>query len=145
MSAPPPASGAGHRVLPHTADLILEAWAPTRAACIAEAVRALVGSFAQTSSSTPTRTVPLHFDQAADDELLVSVLDEVIYLMEVFDAVPVDADIRDGETGGLEGFLETAPVSQVQLTGAVPKAIAVGEIAFGFDGSRWSCLVTVDV
>jgi SHS2 domain-containing protein len=32
--------------MPHTADLRIEAWAPTREECLAEAVRSLVDSFA---------------------------------------------------------------------------------------------------
>ncbi|MDP8960902.1 MAG: archease, partial [Actinomycetota bacterium] len=39
----------GHRFLAHTADTAFEAWGPTRATCYAEAVRALVASFAEVS------------------------------------------------------------------------------------------------
>src|SRR6266542_3957545 len=35
-----PASG--YRMLPHTADVVVEAWAPTKPACLAKAVRGLV-------------------------------------------------------------------------------------------------------
>jgi hypothetical protein len=41
--------GTGHRTLPHTADIRIEAWAPGREQCIAEAVRGMVDTFADTS------------------------------------------------------------------------------------------------
>ncbi|HEV8559398.1 MAG TPA: archease [Actinophytocola sp.] len=43
----------GHRAVPHTADIRIEAWAPTREACLGEAVAALVESFAD--PATPVR------------------------------------------------------------------------------------------
>lgn len=36
----------GHRVRAHAAETVLEAWAPTKDECVAEAVHALVDSFA---------------------------------------------------------------------------------------------------
>ena len=45
----------GHRTVPHTADLRIEAWAPTREECMAEAARGLVGSFAAVAGSPPGR------------------------------------------------------------------------------------------
>ncbi len=38
-------SGCGHRTVPHTADLRIEAWAPTRDGCIRQAVLGTVESF----------------------------------------------------------------------------------------------------
>jgi SHS2 domain-containing protein len=35
----------GHRSVPHTADLRIEAWAPTRDGCIRQAVLGTVASF----------------------------------------------------------------------------------------------------
>jgi SHS2 domain-containing protein len=46
---------AGHRTVPHTADLRIEAWAATREECLAEAVRGLVGSFAAVAGVQPCR------------------------------------------------------------------------------------------
>jgi len=43
--------GCGHRSVPHTADLRIEAWGPTREDSIAEAVRGLVESFADISGT----------------------------------------------------------------------------------------------
>ena len=46
-------AGRGHRTVPHTADLRIEAWAPTREECLAEAVRGLVDSFAVVAPQPP--------------------------------------------------------------------------------------------
>lgn len=43
----------GHRTVPHTADLRIEAWAPTAELCIAEAVRAMVWGFADLPMAAP--------------------------------------------------------------------------------------------
>ena len=46
---------AGHRTVPHTADLRIEAWAVTCEECLAEALRGLVGSFAAVVGRQPYR------------------------------------------------------------------------------------------
>ncbi len=45
----------GHRSVPHTADLRIEAWSPSREGCIGEAVRGTVESFLDTSGARPER------------------------------------------------------------------------------------------
>ncbi|HEU4424948.1 MAG TPA: archease, partial [Pilimelia sp.] len=37
----------GFRLLPHTADVIVSAWAPTASGCVEQAVRGLVAIFAE--------------------------------------------------------------------------------------------------
>jgi hypothetical protein len=56
MSIPPHRSQRGYRTLPHTADLRIEAWAPTREACLAEGVAGLVATFADTAKAEPEWT-----------------------------------------------------------------------------------------
>ncbi len=46
----------GHRNVPHTADLRIEAWGPTREDCIAEALRGLVESFAEMHGAGASRS-----------------------------------------------------------------------------------------
>lgn len=45
----------GHRSVLHTADLRIQAWAPTRDGCIKQAVLCTVESFLDTSLASPTR------------------------------------------------------------------------------------------
>jgi SHS2 domain-containing protein len=46
----------GHVTVPHTADLRIEAWAPTRDGGIRQAMLSTVESFLDTSSVHPQRT-----------------------------------------------------------------------------------------
>jgi protein archease len=40
----------GHRLVPHTADCIIETWGPDRAACLTEALLGLLEGFAEVGS-----------------------------------------------------------------------------------------------
>ena len=67
----------GHSTVPHTADLRIEAWAPTRDGCIRHAMLGTLESFLDTSPAHPQRTCRrrLTGDNA---DLLIAVLEEVI-------------------------------------------------------------------
>lgn len=140
---------AGHRLLPHTADLALEAWAPTRGECIAEAVRALVESFADVRAAIPDQTVTLTLEEPADEDLLVRVLDEVIYLLEVPGRVPVDISVTEPDPGGTGARAEVrfaaAPVAEADVTGAIPKAVTRHQLSITRADGQWRCHVTVDI
>jgi SHS2 domain-containing protein len=140
-----PMAEGGHRTVPHTADLIIEAWAPTREACLGEAVHALVETFADTSEVSTTRQLSIQFPCAADEELLVAVLEEVIYLLEVFEVVPVDVSIIAADDGGLGGCFDVAVLATVRIVGSAPKAVARSELVFGSRNGSWKCRVLVDV
>lgn len=135
----------GFEVLPHTADTAFAAWGPTRAACFAQAVRALVASFAEITNASAEGRHAIAFAPGADDDLLVDLLDEVIYLLDARGLVPVGADLQDGEDGGLTGELELAPVAAVRPAGAVPKAITYHGLEVEQRPQGWRCRVTVDV
>ncbi|MBF8184685.1 archease [Nonomuraea sp. K274] len=131
----------GHRAVAHTADIALEAWADTREECLAEAVRALVESFADISHVPPGETVPVSVTGESDEAMLAAVLQEVLYQVEVHDRVAVDASV--GERA--EVRLRMVPVETVEQVGAMPKAIAVHELRFGQAGKVWQAHVVVDV
>jgi len=67
-----PDGGQGHHTVPHTADLRVEAWAPTREECMAEAVRGLVDSFAVVAGHRPHRRAERHMRAGSDEDLLVA-------------------------------------------------------------------------
>jgi SHS2 domain-containing protein len=111
-----------------------------------EAVVALVESFADTSNADTADPVALAIDPARDDDLLVALLEEILYLVEVLGVVPSAAAITARDDGGLGGFFDVVPVTEAEEVGAAPKAIARGDLQFGADPEgRWSCRVTVDV
>jgi SHS2 domain-containing protein len=135
----------GHRLVPHTADLRLEAWAPTRGGCMEEAVAALVEGFADLRGAVPQRSTSFGFACDSDDLLLARVLDEVIYLVEVSGHVPGGVTVRDAEDGGVTGEFGLVPVDQVVSIGALPKAVTLEDLALHRIGDRWVARATVDV
>ena len=135
----------GHRALPHTADVIIEAWAPTREACIAEAVAGLVETFVDISETGETAThvfpVPVPTDPAA----LVIVLEEALYVLDMNGQVPIATSIATTADGVLEGSFTLARAADGEPTGSVPKGISLSGLVFVDDGARWRCQFTVDV
>lgn len=139
--------GSGHRTVPHTADLRIEAWAPTRERCVAEAVTGLVESFADTAGVRPSRTAELHVPAGADADMLVTVLDEVIYRLDADGEIVLGAQVAGAPGGGLTARLEMGDAAQAAGIGAVPKAVSLHGLRFGADPETggWSCSVTIDV
>ncbi len=135
----------GFALLPHTADMILSAWAPTDTGCLAEAVRGLVASFADIPVATPEAAVPFSCDPAAAPELLVRVLEEVNYLLDARGLLARDARLRRRPDGGLDGTLLVVSADAAEVVGPVPKAITRHRLEFGSQPGGWRCAVTVDV
>ncbi|GHB42288.1 hypothetical protein GCM10010377_36410 [Streptomyces viridiviolaceus] len=134
----------GHRLVPHTADVRIEAWGASRERCLAEAVLGMVGCFADVSAARPTAVERVRFTEAGDDELLAALLDEVVYRLEVHGQVPVDVETDEAD-GGLEVRLAVAALADVEIVGAVPKGVSWHQLRIGPDAYGWSCAVTVDV
>jgi SHS2 domain-containing protein len=136
----------GHRALPHTADVRIEAWGPSRERCLAEAVLGLVECFADITGVHPTAVAHVEMDENSDDELLTALLDEVVYRLEVHGQVPVDVEAEANEDdGGLAVRLAVTDLDAVEITGAPPKGVSWHQLHVGPDAYGWSCAVTVDV
>ena len=139
-------AGQGHRIVPHTADLRIEAWAPTREACLAEAVRGLVDSFAVVAAARPRRTAERRFLAGSDEDLLVAIVDEVIYRLDADGEIPVAVTVRPALEGGVILVLPLADVGEAEIVGAVPKAASLHDLYCAPDpAGRWSCGITIDV
>jgi len=148
--ARPPSSGAppvpaGHRLLPHTADCIIEAWGPDRPSCTCEALLGLVETFAVPGETAATDVLPLSADSVGDEDALVSLLEDVIYGIDVFAVVPVRFHLAETENGGLAGDMEVVAADAVELTGPVPKAVSYHGLFMGPAEGGWRCRVLVDV
>lgn len=134
----------GHRLLPHTADVIVEAWGPDVAACCEEAVAALAAVHLDAAQAAVTDRHPAHLPPAPPDRLVLAALDEAIFLLDTADGVPVAAEVRPAADGGLDVTFQLADPATVEPTGAVPKAVSSEvELDEGADGVR--CRVVVDV
>lgn len=130
--------------MPHTADLRIEAWAPSRNGCIRQAALGAVESFLDTSSAHPECTRRCRLTRERDDDLLVAVLDEVIYLLDTEGQAPVDIDVDDldGEVEVTFGMVDATTLPQI---GAVPKAVSLNELRLAGEQTGWRCSVTLDV
>jgi SHS2 domain-containing protein len=138
-------AGRGHRTLPHTADLTIEAWGESRRACFEEAVRGFVATYLDTAGAVPTEAVTVELPPTDDDaELLVQVLEEVIVLGEVRGLVPVDVTVTV-RNGGLGLRFATVPIQPHHLVGATPKAVARSDLVFVETVDGWRCRATIDV
>lgn len=134
----------GHRAVPHTADLRIEAWAPSPQGCLAEAVHAMVESVVDVADAeqVATREVPLSGNDPA--AWLVTLLDDVIYLMDVHGELPREVSVEPGDDG-LVARLAMVDAEVLPTVGAVPKAVALHELRFSGDADGWRCSVTLDV
>ncbi|HEX6854306.1 MAG TPA: archease [Streptosporangiaceae bacterium] len=135
----------GHRTVPHTADLRLEAWAPSRPECLAEALRGLIDSFADVTGAPVQRITERPLLAASDADMLAAAGEEIIYLLDAEGQIPVNLQVRP-VTGGVVLVLALAAADAVEITGAVPKAISFHGLRCEQDrAGRWSASMTVDV
>lgn len=120
-------SASGHRSVPHTADLRIEAWSPTRDGCIKEAMLGTMESFLDIAMAYPKRTRRCRLIEERDDDLLVDVLEEVIYLLDTEGEAPVDIELHDLD-GGVEVTFAMVDASTLPQLGAIPKAVSLNDI-----------------
>ena len=138
--------GCGHRSVPHTADLRIEAWGPTREDCIAEAVRGLVESFADVSGTGYQHATERHLTAGSDADLLAAAVEEVIYRLDTDGEIPAAVEVSRAADGGIDLTLRVVDAAAVEIIGAAPKAASLSGLTCAPDASgRWSCAVTIDV
>ncbi|WP_020659151.1 archease [Amycolatopsis benzoatilytica] len=137
-------SGEGHRTVEHTADLRIEAWAPTREQCIGHAVAAMVESLLGSRLPAATSAVECVIARDTDADLLAGALDEVIFLLDTTGRVPVATEVW-ATTAGLRLRLHTVDVSGLVAVGAVPKAVSLHELRCERRGAQWWSTATIDV
>lgn len=134
----------GHRLVPHTADLRVEAWAPTCQECVAEAALGAVESFVDAAEAGVPVVCDRPVEAATDEDLLVVVLDELIYLMDTTGQVPVRVVVEPREAGAHVRFA-MVDAERLPQVGAVPKAVSLHELSITRDDGGWTCSVTLDV
>ena len=152
MSSPggPDFAERGHRVLPHTADLIVEAWGPDLAACVEEALGGLIGICLASDSPRLTSTHRARFGPDRDDAVLLDVLDEAIYLFDTTREGPVEAAVRTpvggpGDGAVLEVDFRLASPDTIESVGLGPKAISQSGVTVESSAGVVRCSFIVDV
>ncbi len=137
MSRP---DAAGHRAIGHTADVRIESWGPSRDAALAEAVTALAASYARWPAGAVPVKVVVEMAAGSDEELLVAVLDEAVFLADARGLVAVAARVA----GGVATFA-CLPASTVDVVGACPKGVAWNDLVCAATDDGWRCAATIDV
>ena len=135
----------GHRLEPHPADVVLCAWSPTEAGCLAQAVQGLTASFAQTAGCPPAGTRVLRVRATTAPERLVGVLEEVLFLLDTEGVVPVAARFEPVTGPEVRGEVTVAALSATVPAGPAPKGIAWHGLRQDRAGGQWQCRVVVDV
>jgi SHS2 domain-containing protein len=140
----PTSEASGHRSLPHTADVRIEAWGRNREECLIEVLCGLVESFADVSGVRARTVEYVQLPAGTDEDLLLGLLGEVIARLDVEGRVPVDAEaeVIDGEVGVR---LAMADLDDVPIVAAPPKAVPLHQLHFAPGPAGWSCHVIVDV
>jgi SHS2 domain-containing protein len=137
--------GRGHRALPHTADVIVEAWGPDLPACLEETVGAFAELYADSTRARMADRRRVRLAPAPAAELLLDLLDEVIFALDTHAAVPVAAEVTARGDGGLDATIALAARDSVTPTGAVPKGISRSHLQIDEGADRVTCSVLVDV
>jgi SHS2 domain-containing protein len=135
----------GFTLLPHTADVVVSAWDSTVEGCLAETVHGLVSIVADVAGAEARRKLPFSCDPGPETDLVVELLDEVIFVVDTEDAIPVTVTVARREDGGVSGEFGVVDRMDVTVVGPAPKAVTRHGLRFERDGSLWRCEVVVDV
>jgi SHS2 domain-containing protein len=125
--------------------VILECWAPTFATCCAEAVEALVATCFDTGQARATDTLVFTVPPGPEDEMLLQVLDEILFILDTAADVPVAATAGTGDEGRLEVVLTMADRATTPATGSAPKAISLAGFEVASADGEVRCRFLVDV
>jgi SHS2 domain-containing protein len=87
----------------------------------------------------------VHLVADRDDELLLAVLQEAIYVTDVYGEVPVAADLAVDDEGAVVGWFDVVDLAEVDVTGSVPKGVARHQLALTESGGTWRCRAVIDV
>lgn len=115
---------AGHRLLPHTADVIVEAWGRDDLACAEQAARALI-DVCVSGAPDPAAGMWVSTFTVAPRELVRKVLEEVVFALDTSELTPVSANLDRAAESAVTLRLGLARPESVRVTGAAPKAIVM--------------------
>jgi SHS2 domain-containing protein len=132
----------GHWSVPGVSRTRVEAWAPTRDGCIAEAVAGAVESFADVTECTPARYHRMTVRADDDRQVLFGVLDEVLYDVGTAGVVPVWIRVQ-GVPAGADVELGGVDTDKVRPRETAPKAVARYRIRRRRGQPGWSASVVL--
>ena len=135
----------GHLLLPHTADVIVEAWGANEVECAEEAAGALIEVCVSGQPAPDEASLVTTIEAVRSRELVEAVLDETVFALDTSELVPVAATLEGSVDGGFELRMNVAHRDVVRLTGAAPKAVVMVNFEGGDGGTPSRCRFIVDV
>lgn len=137
------AAAVGYRVRFRDDRLVLDAWSPNRAECVAQAVRGLVEGVVRSGVTAPCEQTVEWIRPESDPDLLAGALRRVITRLETCGQVPADIEIVEDADGGVTLVMVMVQVAEVNV---LPVAAPVADdVVFEHVGGGWRCHVIVDV
>ena len=139
----------GHRSVPHTADLSIEAWSPELRGCLSEMCVALVEEFVEFPDVGDTDRRPFRLLAPDRPRLLAALVDEVIFAVDAEGLVPHDVGIEDlgDSTGGWSctGTMTVVPLSRCRQIGSAPKSVSLSGLDVSPTASGWIARAVIDI
>lgn len=132
-------------MLPHTADVILEAWGPDLATCLTEAGRGLIEGFARPVSAARLERRRLEVQAPDAERLLAAWLNELLFIVDTAGVVPISVEVEAATSTSCSGTYVAVPVTATRQIGAVPKSISLSGLEVSNEVSGCRCQVLVDV
>lgn len=129
----------------HTADVRLEAWGADLAACCEEALAALIATFVAGRIAKTSEVLWAQIPAGPEESQLLAALDELIFISDTAERVPVRARVARAPGDGLVIAFELAERAEVRGTGAAPKAISRSGLRVESRPGRVSARFLVDV
>jgi len=110
-----------------------------------EALVALVEMFAELPDAPATSPLPLAAQPSTDEDVLISLLEDVIDTVDVLSVVPIRFHLAATEGGGMAGDMEVVPVGKVEIVGPVPKAVSYHGLSMVADPAGFRCRAVIGV
>lgn len=111
-------------MLPHTADVIVEAWGVDEPGCAEEAARGLI-EICVSGEADPEAGRWVTEIAGTEPDVVRAVLEEVVFALDTSELVPVSAHVDRTADTGVTLDLGLARRESVRFTGAAPKAIVM--------------------
>jgi SHS2 domain-containing protein len=133
----------GYEILPHTADVGLEARAPSLGELLSEAARGLAAIVLDAEPAPSERTEPIVVDATDVEDLLVQFLNECLYRYESRGELVVAATI--GKVSPVRAEGEVHVVQEPDAAGPLIKAVTYHSLVVTRGPNGWMARVYLDV
>lgn len=132
-----------HRVRIDEGHLVLDAWAPDRAECVAEALHALTAGLRRPGEAISCRQITESLEAEPDAVLLAQALDLAISRVTGYEEVPEDVEVEEHPDGTTTLVMLMA--TQAELRYLPTRSPTADDVVLARAGGGWSCHAVVDI